>query len=582
MIKSNAFHGKHYTHSLSHRVDFTSSVGHIIPIFWDILYPGDSVHCASEIVTVTEPLVTPARVDIEERIDWVFVPMVQICQFFRDIAYGIQDINSDMPFISQSNLDPTNLRSMFREYFPTITVGNINAFVKSLASATSFLVSDYPELRDTTPMHVAKDVYRFLDGFGYPVFGSNYGSNRVDAQDPTNSLAITPWPLFAYQKYYYDHIRLTDREVNDPTAYNFDAAVLSSTGSTLSDLTNRAKKLFHLRYIPYDLDYFTDNYISPVFSTFAAEKNSLSGNELNLPYFALAHQWLTNVEAQVLNSPNSLGLSVQNTEESYANPAMLRTMFATEKALEITRRAGKHYDKQTLAHFGVKPNEGISGESIVFGHDEGYISIKYVESNADTEGAPLGTLAGKGYGYGKTNRHHKFHTNEHGVLLAVYYSKPKASYYQYGMPRLFTYSRISDFALPSMDGIGAQPLLQYEAGLFHARTSDNNAVIGWVDRWHESKHRYNRIFGRVAGINQRSWVYGRDPFVGTDLWNYIVQPDALDDLFIENYWSSAVLSEDNTSMVNYDSVYEGDPLKHFFTLDIKKSSFMSKNGVPSL
>ena len=57
---------------------FTSSVGQLLPVYYDLLNPGDKINSRSFIFSRTETLSKAAMVSLDEHLDWFFVPMEQL------------------------------------------------------------------------------------------------------------------------------------------------------------------------------------------------------------------------------------------------------------------------------------------------------------------------------------------------------------------------------------------------------------------------------------------------------------------------------------------------------------------------
>ena len=64
---------------LSNRVCFTSKAGELLPVFWDIVYPGDSFRIKTQLFTRTQPLNTAAYTRIREYLDFYFAPYGTFC-----------------------------------------------------------------------------------------------------------------------------------------------------------------------------------------------------------------------------------------------------------------------------------------------------------------------------------------------------------------------------------------------------------------------------------------------------------------------------------------------------------------------
>ena len=100
--------------NMEQRAKFTSTTGELLPVYFDLLQPGDKVRCSEELKTRTLPLTSPAMCSIQENFDWFFVPIEQIYKLFGSWFFRIDDHSSSifdfttlidkMPSISADNL----------------------------------------------------------------------------------------------------------------------------------------------------------------------------------------------------------------------------------------------------------------------------------------------------------------------------------------------------------------------------------------------------------------------------------------------------------------------------------------------
>lgn len=82
--------------NLSHRLKFSSTFGELLPVFYDLAKPGDKYSLGYKLLTRTEHLNKPAWLSCSEKIDWFFVPLTQLYQFFPEFYYGIQDVKTTL------------------------------------------------------------------------------------------------------------------------------------------------------------------------------------------------------------------------------------------------------------------------------------------------------------------------------------------------------------------------------------------------------------------------------------------------------------------------------------------------------
>ena len=441
-------------------LNMTSVCGYLLPVYYDVLEPGDKVKISNILRTITQPLTKPAMATICERVEWFAVPIDQLYKPFKTKYFGINDVESD--------LLPT---SGYTNALPFISLTELTNYLNSCP--TSFAAQQATPL--TRPLY--GEVKRLYDCLGYPRdLGITIGSGETYAGSVNLLLPA------AYQKIYYDHYRLTDRIPNDPAAYNLDS-MYNPTGLTNAANQSRLDKLFALHKRPYRLDYFTSMKVSPLMGS--SDVNASGASLTNIS------QWLTGLDSLKTGVPtnsanfpyggamvpsNSLPNTVlqdtasgsgnvnQNGMRVYissVNPVNIRSMFAVEKLLEVTRRAKKHYDMQVLAHFGIDVPKGLAGECFKIGTHEQYIKINDVMNTADTGLAAVGARSGAGES-GAKSKDFYFEAKCHCILMAIYSAEPVMNYCNVGLERITSRTSVDDFFKPEYDNLGMQPVFARE------------------------------------------------------------------------------------------------------------------------
>lgn len=558
---------------LDHLVNFTSAAGYLIPVFWDYLDPGDKVNLRTLLRTKTQPLTKPAMATCIERIEWFAVPIDQLFKPFSAKYYGINDIQSDL--LPTKNYD---------DYFPYIQLTKLSEIINGLPES--------PEAQSSVPVSVplAQDALRLCQAFGVPKTLGLFANQQFPA-------SISAFPFAAYQKIYFDHYRLTDREENNPNCYNLDSYSGSSDGNSAEVNDNqRLRDLITLRKRPYMRDYFTSMHVSPLMGSQDVNASGVDLGRLNqwlnglsrvstgVPAGNLYSSNLGTVLSQDTN-PTTVRLPLYNNDISsnilggVFNPVNIRSLFAVEKLLEVTRRAKKHYDMQTLAHFGVDVPKGLSGECMKLGTHEQYLQIGEVISSANTSEGSLGELAGRGNSEGGSKKF-DFEAKCHCVLMAIYSAEPVVNIASDGVPRLLTMTNASDFFRSEFDNLGLQPVFRRElyAGSYNAETvsgNNYNSVIGWQPRYEQLKGRYNRSFAGCSNSYFSEWALNRTSITptGTNVSRnfFYVWPTDLNNILLQSY-----------NFATKQTLYSQDYFINQIYFDITKSSKKSIFGVPNL
>lgn len=552
---------------LSHTIDFTSTVGQAVPVSWDILQPGDKIKQQVRLKTRTQPLVTAAFGEIEEHVRTFFVPFSQIYKPYEQLFNGIQDYGSDF-------YNAVIVNNRLSDILPIVSLGQLY----------DYLLNILPDSTET-PASLFFDKFRLLEMIGLPM--SKIAEDFAQGTDTTwRSHSVNLLPFMAYQKIWYDYFRDTDRIVNDPQAYNYDSWV-DSTNHVIS--SDRLAKFLTLRYVPCKRDTTNNLFVSPVFGELG-----VGGDHLKILVNSV-NNWLTSVIPQPVGSDGSLndsnptsirpsGSIPSSTLYNGLNVASLRSAFAVNKLLEITRRAHKHYDAQILAHFGVKVPMGINGESFEVGHHEQQLVIGDVISTADTSlnsntGAMLGEIAGKGYSH-EVSDFESFEASTHGILMTIYYSRPRYVYEQTGIDKKLAYTKISDFPREEYDDLGMQPKFLMNMKL-SANAASNAAIEQYEYRYSEVKTAMSRaILGMARTL--KGWVITREPvFVTAE--DFYVKPSDINQILAIPYSDTLTTVVPNQSAQTLRlaslTAFNSDPFMNHLLLVYKKTSKLSTYGL---
>lgn len=598
---------------MDQHLEFSSTVAQLLPVYYDVLSPGDKVHASAYMKTRTMPLESAAFARINEHLEWFFVPLHQLYKPFGAFYYGIQDLDSSMyeqlQGYIQGGQQPAynDKRVWMSSRFPYIK------YERFLHLCQNFRNS----LVDRTLMNeqVWTQMCRLMSHLG--INEKLFMEFTSTAEEPTfNSFSFTPLLACAYQKIFMDHYRDSDRLDNDPACYSLDIFFEQLTDGDIIDYVHQyktgeewdwIKKFFTMRYRPIKKDFMTNLFPMPVFGASSASAMLFQSPNGTNTTLQKVNQWLTNlgsVNTRTQGSPTNTGtvnpvdggttsvIPNRNTTSSNAlnisemNQANIRALFATDKLLEVTRRSGKHYDAQTLAHFGVNVPDTIEGQSFRLGGSSQQIVIGDVVSTSNTDdgalGSPLGEVAGKGYGASGHDRI-SFQAPCHGVLMCIYSAAPVLDYYQQGLDKLNTLIEKSDWFVPEFDNLGMQPMFQYQTNLQNGAqgASKNAQILGWQYRYMELKQKINRIIGALQHT-QKHWTVGRNSsdVGGTSANKFYHDPASLNSIVEYDYLKG--FDETGAVVATASELYERDPLIHEVQFDVTKASKMSTYGLMEL
>lgn len=609
--------GRH-SHDVSGGYTSTITTGPIVPQYFDLLQPGDSVYYQTHLFARFQNLVTAFLGEVDLHIDYFFVPLQMM---YLQAGSILTNTNEQIS---------SSFKNWQQRSFPLLDVMQSAA----IPSNPFGFIYGHDECW-------AKELARLLNGLDMnPLVSiSNALGQRSSSSwtRPEGSImndycinpAVVPWALGAYQAIYQKYYRNDELEMFNVQCYNIDQYYNQT--SFVND------HLLRLRYIQRPSDYFTNIRVSPIFSAVNALGNTYStteqqtfpangGNPMGTSesgnnLFSVL-QWLgarpQNYSPQtygetfddtVQNSFNFVGVS-QSTptgdfEKTWLNANNIRALFALDKYQRIFGRAKKTYDDQILAHFGIHIPHDAKHDITHLKHYRCVLQADPVISssyNGTEESSQLGQIGGQG-SVSLNSDGEKFTAPVHGIFMAVMYAVSKPRY-------IGTYSRLHDlydfhqYPQPEFDKLGAEPQYYFESDPYYLHESSLRGVRnGWHNRYLPFKQKYNRAsifymgenveFGSHTAANNiyKSWILARSPYYSRTIgaarpvesqfvqaFRLFESPHALDTVMVRPYvglWS-------NDYFTSPFKMFETDPLVTEFYCNCKKVSWMSPTGEPDL
>ena len=576
---------------MSQTFDFTSSCGHILPIYFDQLNPGEKVRYSVDLFTRTQPLAAPANIDLDEYVDVFFVPLKKISAAADNILFQISDLpSSSLPAISTDVvlplLDLSKITCDIIGGGSNTYLGTWSTGVTEFGAYAPFFESYY------------SGIMRLFDHAGIDPLVL-YDSTGTTAYRPM----IKPDFFAVYQSIYYDYFRLSNWQDNRITAYNLDAGYngldLLASGMPWA-ISMGLRPLLQLRYRAFYKDYITNVFPSPLISGVGMLATGVQS-------LASVNQWLVNYNFASIDpngnnvawgngtalTDNVSGTFNYNQIQRYLSTANLRTIFAVDKLMKVTARAGKHYDDQVLAHFGFKVPKGFSDEVVHLGTFHQQVHIGEVISTASTSTGEIGELAGKGYGKSQRQVVSSFTAPCHGYIMAVYSSCPKVLYTG-GLARIHTMTKRYDWFIPELDNLGMQPMFDFE---FDVASPTPTNRMAWQLRFMQMKNKMDRATkafestsNSLTGFIWNVGPFGEwnitDPFPSgglhaMTLGRLLVSPTWLSEVMLVPYdptpLGSSMYDGDGNALPS--ALYASDPLIHHCVQTVSKISGMSIYGL---
>lgn len=526
---------------LSNRVCFTSKAGELLPVFWDIVYPGDSFKIKTQLFTRTQPLNTAAYTRIREYLDFYFVPLRLINKNLPTALMQMQNnpvqatglssnktVTTDIPWTTISGPGYSNLNGINSLYYDS---------TKDFSSLLGF-----NSLTQSAKLLMYLRYGNFLPSNAAATKSSSIGlSPSLDLRSSENSstgyTSVHILPLAAYQKVYADFFRFTQWEKNQPYTYNFDwysgGNVLASLSSTaLAEKYYSDDNLFTLRYANWPKDMFMgvmpDSQIGDVSIVDASGSEGsfpvglLDLNDGSLRAGLLARSGSTPAEKSSLDMQTSSILSANTTYGVYAQRAaglassfsvlQLRMAEAVQKYREVSQFADQDARGQIMAHFGVSLSPVLSDKCMYLGGSSSNIDLSEVV-NTNITGDNVAEIAGKGVGTGQGSFSGKF--DEYGIIIGIYHNIPLLDYVITGQPQNLLYTNTADLPFPEFDSIGMQTI-QFGRFVNSNEVSWTSGVdyriqtMGYLPRFFDVKTRYDEVLGAFRST-LKNWVAPLSP-----------------------------------------------------------------------
>lgn len=596
---------------LSNRVCFTSKAGELLPVFWDIVYPGDSFKIKTQLFTRTQPLNTAAYTRIREYLDFYFVPLRLINKNLPTALMQMQNNPVQATGLSSNKMVTTDI--------PWIPIGSDSNDYASF-TGIAFLRKDNPSIENLLGFDSFTMSAKLLM---YLRYGNFLPAGTIDAQkslglsdsldlrsSETSSTGYTSMhilPLAAYQKVYADFFRFTQWEKNQPYTYNFD---WYSGGNVLASLTSAtlAKKyfsddnLFTLRYANWPKDMFMgvmpDSQLGEVSIVDASGSEGvfpvglldLSGDGFRAGL--LARSGSSPSEHSTLEMQTSSVLSANTTYGIYAQRAVglassfsilqLRMAEAVQKYREVSQFADQDARGQIMAHFGVSLSPVLSDKCVYLGGSSSNIDLSEVV-NTNITGDNIAEIAGKGVGTGQGSFSGQF--DEYGIIIGIYHNVPLLDYVVTGQPQNLLYTSTADLPFPEFDSIGMQTI-QFGRFVNSKKVSWTSGVdyrvqtMGYLPRFFDLKTRYDEVLGAFRST-LKNWVAPLDPsYVSKWLKASVTSSGSLALNLNYGFFKVNPCVLDSIFNVKCDSTIDTDQFLTALYMDIKAVRNFDYDGMP--
>lgn len=597
---------------LSNRVCFTSKAGELLPVFWDIVYPGDSFKIKTQLFTRTQPLNTAAYTRIREYLDFYFVPLRLINKNLPTALTQMQDNPVQATGLSSNKIVTTEIPWVSIDNSGYSGLGTLGTLYDS-SSANFTNLLGFNSLTQSAKLLMYLRYGNFLPSTISVTKSSSVGlSPSLDLRSSETS--STGWtsmhilPLAAYQKVYADFFRFAQWEKNQPYTYNFD---WYSGGNVLASLTSQSlaekyysdDNLFTLRYANWPKDMFMgvmpDSQLGDVSivdasgseGTFPVGLVNLSDGTVRAGL--LARSSSAPVEKSPLEMQTTSALSANTTYGVYAQRAaglassfsvlQLRMAEAVQKYREVSQFADQDARGQIMAHFGVSLSPVLSDKCVYLGGSSSNIDLSEVV-NTNITGDNVAEIAGKGVGTGQGSFSCQF-DNEYGIIIGIYHNVPLLDYVVTGQPQNLLYTNTADLPFPEFDSIGMQTI-QFGRFVNSKSVSWTSGVdyrvqtMGYLPRFFDVKTRYDEVLGAFRS-SLKNWVAPLDPsYVSKWLQSSVTSSGKLALNLNYGFFKVNPCVLDSIFNVKCDSTIDTDQFLTALYMDIKAVRNFDYDGMP--
>lgn len=598
---------------LSNRVCFTSKTGELLPVFWDIVYPGDSFKIKTQLFTRTQPLNTAAYTRIREYLDFYFVPLRLINKNLPTALMQMQDNSVQATGLSSNKVVTTDI--------PWVSFGspsNNNTSLNILGHLYNTSSVDFSDLLGFNALTQSAKLLMYLRYGNFLASTSNVTkstsvglSSSLDLRNSesgsTGYSSVHILPLAAYQKVYADFFRFTQWEKNQPYTYNFDwysgGNVLASlTSQTLAEKYYSDDNLFTLRYANWPKDMFMgvmpDSQLGDVSIVDASGSEGtfpvglLDAKDGTLRAGLLARSNSSPAEQSPLEIRTSSALSANTTYGVYAQRAaglassfsilQLRMGEAVQKYREVSQFADQDARGQIMAHFGVSLSPVLSDKCMYLGGSSSNIDLSEVV-NTNITGDNTAEIAGKGVGTGQGSFSGSF--DEYGIIIGIYHNLPLLDYVVTGQPQNLLYTNTADLPFPEFDSIGMQTI-QFGRFVNSKSISWTSGVdyriqtMGYLPRFFDLKTRYDEVLGAFRST-LKNWVAPLDPsYVSKWLQSSVTSSGKLTLNLNYGFFKVNPRVLDSIFNVKCDSTIDTDQFLTALYMDIKAVRNFDYDGMP--
>ena len=452
---------------LSQKINFTAKVGELMPVWWTPVLPTDSLRVKVNNFIRTQSLNSAAFARMRGYFDFYFVPFSQMWQHFNT---AVTQMNTNLQYASGPVISDNKALSGQLPYF---TCEQVAKYIISLGQKKNA----FGFFRSTMTCRLLEYL-----GYGnfYPYDPNGFQKWTWEEHPMLNNLALSPFPLMAYQKIYADYNRYTQWERTNPSTFNMN--YITGNGDLNLDLLvsgfTDTFNFLDLRYSNWQKDLFhgvlpVAQYGEASVVPLGGEMSVIPNNEYATPLFEGKGAGVSEGDYVVLSREAGTGGFVLKTEEGvhvgWNSPELkvpaannnlslsvlaLRRAEASQKWKEVSLASEEDYPAQIGAHWGEKPSDFLSGMCRYLGGITSNLDINTItNTNLADDNAALQRATGTFNAAGGI----KFDSaGQYGIVMCVFRALPILDYTTTGVYFGATLTDVTDFPIPEFDRIGME------------------------------------------------------------------------------------------------------------------------------
>lgn len=460
--------------NLSHVKRFTCDMGELIPALFLECVPGDTFKIGADVVTRFQPLVAPILDSVDMTVHYFFVPTRLLMDSDKDWETFLTG--------GKDGTDESVILPIWRNRYANGVAGD--------------------HVKPSLPFsnNVAFGKFSLWDYFGLPVIPDASASVYNDLKSANHVLGF-PQRCYnlVWNEFYRDENLVDEVNLENSTVLYRAWKKDYFTSALPWQQRGISPALPISGTIPVDVDGYI-NLLNP----------SLAGpGAVGIPDVKTYKLNIGGVDRLVLgvDSPsssasatgtavdnfagngNGLHASVNLSNATTFDVAVLREAFQIQRWLELNARGGVRYTEFLRVHFGLAPRDEVLQRPQYIGGTKSSIVVSEVLQTSQTtkgeSGSPQGSLAGHGLG-AMSDFVCTYTAKEFGYIIGIASWMPKPSYQQ-GVNRMFSRQTKYDFYFPEFAHLSEQAVTKGEIYATGDEVHDNS-IFGYQSCYSEMRY----------------------------------------------------------------------------------------------